>query len=189
MEKHYVLLYYCYSKIENPKEFREEHHKLCLDLDLRGRIIVAGEGLNGTVSGTQDACEKYRDAVTGDPRFAHTEFKVDTNDQPAFEKLHVRVKPEIVHSSLQHIDPSKKTGGYVEPEEFKKILQEEPEDTIILDVRSNYEHMIGKFKNAVTLEIDNFRDFPEKIEELKKYKDKKIVTYCKGGIKCEKASA
>lgn len=189
MEKHYVLLYYCYSKIENPEEFREEHHKLCLDLNLRGRIIVAEEGLNGTVSGTQQACEKYMDAVTSDPRFSHTEFKVDTNDQPAFEKMHVRVKPEIVHSSLRHVDPTKKTGGYVEPEEFRKILKEESEDTIILDVRSNYEHMIGKFKNAITLDIDNFRDFPEKLEELKKYKDKKIVTYCTGGIKCEKASA
>ena len=189
MEKHYVLLYYCYSKIENPEEFRDQHHKLCLDLNLRGRIIVANEGLNGTVSGSQEACEQYMDAVTSDPRFAHTEFKVDTNDHPAFEKMHVRLKPEIVHSSLYHIDSNKKTGGYVEPEEFKQILKGESEDTIILDVRSNYEHMIGKFKNAITLDIDNFRDFPEKLEELKQYKGKRIVTYCTGGIKCEKASA
>mgnify|MGYP001800238134 CR=1 FL=1 len=189
MEQYYILLYYCYSKIDNPEEFRESHHKLCLDLDLRGRIIVAEEGLNGTVSGTKEACEKYMEAVTQDPRFAKTEFKVDVTDTPAFEKMHVRVKPEIVHSSLNQVDPNQKTGGYVEPEEFKKILKEEDDDTIILDVRSNYEHMIGKFKNAVTLDIDNFRDFPEKIEELRKYKDKKIVTYCTGGIKCEKASA
>lgn len=189
MENYYVLLYYCYSKIENPEEFREAHHKLCLDLDLRGRIIVAEEGLNGTVSGSQESCERYMDAVTSDPRFAHTEFKVDATDQPAFEKMHVRVKPEIVHSSLKHIDPTKRTGGYIEPEEFRRILEEEDQDTVILDVRSNYEHMVGKFKNAITLDIDNFRDFPDKIAELEKYKGKKIVTYCTGGIKCEKASA
>lgn len=189
MEKHYVLLYYCYSTIEHPEEYREEHHQLCLDLGLRGRIIVASEGLNGTVSGTKEGCESYMAAVTADPRFAHTEFKVDVNDAPAFEKLHVRVKPEIVHSSLRHVDPSQKTGGYVEPEEFRKILKEEDDDTIILDVRSNYEHMVGKFKNAVTLDIDNFRDFPDKINQLKKFKDKRIITYCTGGIKCEKASA
>lgn len=189
MKEHYVLLYYCYSQIENPEEYREQHHQLCLDLELRGRIIIATEGLNGTVSGSKEACEKYMDAVLSDPRFSHTEFKVDVNDTPAFEKLHVRVKPEIVHSSLLQIDPNKKTGAYVEPEEFKQILKEEEEDTIILDVRSNYEHNIGKFKNAITLDIDNFRDFPKKLEELSKYKKKKIITYCTGGIKCEKASA
>lgn len=187
--EHYVLLYYCYSHIADPELFREEHHQLCLDLDLRGRIIVASEGLNGTVSGSQESCEAYMDAVTSDPRFAHTEFKVDTNDQPAFQKLHVRVKPEIVHSSLKHIDPTQKTGKYIEPNEFKEVLENEDEDTIILDVRSNYEHMVGKFKNAITLDIDNFRDFPAQIEALKKFKDKKIITYCTGGIKCEKASA
>lgn len=187
--KHYVLLYYCYTHLENPDQFREEHHELCLNLDLRGRIIIASEGLNGTVSGSKDSCEKYMEAVLADSRFSHTEFKVDTNDQPAFQKLHVRVKPEIVHSSLRNIDPTKKTGEYVEPAEFREILKEEDQDTVILDVRSNYEHNIGKFKNAITLDIDNFRDFPEKIEELKKFKDKKVITYCTGGIKCEKASA
>ncbi len=187
--EHYVLLYYCYSHIENPEEFREQHHQLCLDLDLRGRIIIASEGLNGTVSGSQKSCEAYMEAVTNDSRFAHTEFKVDANDEPAFQKLNVRVKPEIVHSSLNHLYPTERTGKYIEPKEFREVLEEEDDETIILDVRSNYEHMIGKFKNAVTLDMDNFRDFPAKIEELKKYKDKKVITYCTGGIKCEKASA
>lgn len=187
--EHYILLYYCYAQIENPELFRDQHHQLCLDLDLRGRIIVASEGLNGTVSGSQKACEKYMEEVTNDPRFAHTEFKVDVNDAPAFTKLYVRVKPEIVHSSLKHIDPSVKTGKYIEPNEFREVLEEQDDDTIILDVRSNYEHNVGKFKNAVTLDIDNFRDFPEKIEELKQFRNKKVITYCTGGIKCEKASA
>ena len=77
MEKHCVLLYYCYSHIQNPEEFREQHHQLCLDLDLRGRIIVATEGLNGTVSGSKESCEAYMRAVLEDERFAKTEFKVD----------------------------------------------------------------------------------------------------------------
>lgn len=187
--EHYVLLYYCYAQIENPEEFREQHHLLCIDLDLKGRIIVAKEGLNGTVSGSKNSCEAYMQTVLSDPRFAHTEFKVDVNDKPAFEKLHVRVKPEIVHSSLTNVNPTKKTGAYIEPDEFREILKEEDEDVVVLDVRSNYEHMIGKFKDAITLDIDNFRDFPEKIKELEQYKGKKIITYCTGGIKCEKASA
>lgn len=186
-QSHTVLLYYCYSPIENPEEFREEHHQLCLSLQLVGRIIVAKEGLNGTVSGTQANCEAYMAAVKSDPRFAAIDFKIDQSDSPAFQKMHVRVKQEIVHSSLEHIDPNQRTGIHLEPEEFKALKDQE--DVVILDVRSNYEHSVGKFKNAVTLDMENFREFPEKIAELEKYKDKKILTYCTGGIKCEKASA
>lgn len=184
-----VLLYYCYTPIEDPEVFREEHHLLCLDLNLRGRIIIAGEGLNGTVSGSRADCEAYMKAVKSDPRFDKLEFKVEEHEEMAFAKLHVRVKPEIVHSSLRTIDPNTKTGTYVEPEEFRQILKEKDEDTVILDVRSNYEHHVGKFKDAVTLDIDNFREFPDKMDELEQYRHKKVVTYCTGGIKCEKASA
>ena len=190
MEAEYLnLLYYCYSRIEDPELFREQHHYRCLELNLKGRIIVASEGLNGTVSGLRADCEQYMKDVQSDPRFGHVEFKVEVVPDHTFTKLHVRVKPEIVHASLTHIDPTKRTGAYVEPEEFRKILKEQPEDTVILDVRSNYEHEVGRFKNALTLDIENFRDFPEKVKELESLKDKKVITYCTGGIKCEKASA
>lgn len=185
--KYHVLLYYCYARIEDPEQYRDEHHLFCLEHDLRGRIIIASEGLNGTVSGTPENCKAYMDYVKSDPRFAKTDFKIDTHDGSAFAKLHVRVKEEIVHSSLKHIDPNQKTGTHLEPEEFKKL--KDAEDVVILDVRSNYEHHVGKFKNALTLDIENFRDFPEKVAELEHLKDKKVITYCTGGIKCEKASA
>jgi UPF0176 protein len=187
MKKYSILLYYCYTHIADPEQFREEHHRYCLENGILGRIIVAQEGLNGTVSGLQDACEKYMQDMKADPRFAHTDFKVEAYDKHAFQKLHVRVKPEIVHSGLQHINPTQKTGTHLEPEEFKKLKGQH--DVVLLDVRSNYEHHVGKFKNALTLDIENFRDFPEKIQELEHLKDKKIITYCTGGIKCEKASA
>ena len=122
-----------------------------------------------------------------DPRFSHTEFKIEPSEAHAFKKLNVRVKGEIVYSNLKNIDPTKKTGKYIEPSEFKKVKDDE--DVVIVDVRSNYEHNVGKFKNAISFDIDNFRDFPEKVKDLKKYTDKKIITYCTGGIKCEKASA
>ncbi|HAH35096.1 MAG TPA: hypothetical protein DCL81_00630, partial [Algoriphagus sp.] len=89
--------------------------------------------------------------------------------------------------SLRHLDPNVKTGKHLEPEEFKKLKDQE--DVVILDVRSNYEHELGRFKNALTLDIDNFRDFPQKVKELEHLKNKKVLTYCTGGIKCEKASA
>jgi UPF0176 protein len=151
---------------------------------------VADEGLNGTVSGTMEACKAYMDVVHADPRFAKTDFKIDEVDEPSFIKMHCRYKAEIVHSGLrdpQYIDPNKETGKHLEPAEF--LAMKDQEDVVILDVRSDYEHNLGHFKNAVTLDIENFREFPEKINELAQYKDKKILTYCTGGIKCEKASA
>lgn len=190
MEKnHSILLYYCYAEIEDYEAYREQHHLFCVENNLRGRIIISPEGLNGTVSGLEEDCVRYMSYVRSDDRFSDTEFKVEAHDRMAFAKLHVRVKPEIVHSSLRHLNPREQTGEYVEPAEFKKILEDQPEDTVILDVRSNYEHKVGKFKNALTLDIDNFRDFPEKVKELDYLKDKKVITYCTGGIKCEKASA
>ena len=182
-----VLLYYCYTPLENPEQFRDEHHRLCLTLDLRGRIIVAAEGLNGTVSGTTENCARYMAAVKADPRFAALEFKVDEVPAHTFQKLHVRVKPEIVHSSLHHTRPHEKTGQHLSPAEFKEL--KDRDDVVVVDVRSDYEYNLGRFKNAVTLDMENFRDFPERVEKLKQFKDKKILTYCTGGVKCEKASA
>lgn len=182
-----VLLYYCYTPIENPEQFRDEHHRLCLELGLLGRIIVAHEGLNGTVSGTRENCAAYRTAVLADPRFAALEFKVDEVPAHTFQKLHVRVKPEIVHSSLRHVRPQQQTGQHLSPLEFKAL--KDRDDVVVVDVRSDYEYNLGRFKNAVTLDMENFRDFPDRAERLKEFKDKKILTYCTGGVKCEKASA
>jgi UPF0176 protein len=163
-----VLLYYCYSPIADPDAFRDEHHRLCLALDLRGRIIIAAEGLNGTVSGTRESCAAYMAAVQADPRFAALEFKIDEVEGHTFQKLHVRVKAEIVHSSLRHVRPHEKTGQHLSPAEFKAL--KDRDDVVVVD-------------------IENFRDFPDRVERLKEFKDKKILTYCTGGVKCEKASA
>ena len=182
-----VLLYYCYALIEDPAQFRGEHHRLCLALNLRGRIIVAAEGLNGTVSGTAAHCAAYMAAVKADPRFGALEFKIDAADQHVFQKLHVRVKPEIVYSSLAHLKPQEKTGQYLSPQEFRAL--KDRGDVVVVDVRSDYEYNLGRFRNAVTLDMENFRDFPARVEQLKQFKDKKILTYCTGGVKCEKASA
>ena len=187
MKNYQVLLYYCYTPIADPEVFREEHHLFCLENNLKGRIIIASEGLNGTVSGTKKDCRKYMEYVKADQRFESLEFKVEDLESNAFKKLNVRVKSEIVYSGFSHIDPHKQTGVHLEPGEFKAIKDQE--DVVLLDCRSTYEHSVGKFKNAVTMDIENFREMPEKLEELKKFKDKKVVTYCTGGIKCEKASA
>jgi UPF0176 protein len=190
MIKYQTLLYYCYSRIEDAEQFASNHLQFCKSLNLVGRIIVADEGLNGTVSGTVESCRIYMDTLHADPRFSKIDFKIDDVEEPSFIKMHCRYKAEIVHSGLRDpgiINPEKKTGIHLEPADFVKMKDDQ--DVVIVDVRSNYEHSIGRFKNAVTFDIENFRDFPAMINELAQYKDKKIVTYCTGGIKCEKASA
>lgn len=190
MIKYQTLLYYCYSRIEGAEQFASDHLQFCKSLNLVGRIIVAYEGLNGTVSGTAESCKIYMDTLHADPRFSKIDFKIDNVEEPSFIKMHCRYKSEIVHSGLRDpgiINPEKKTGIHLEPADFVKMKDDQ--DVVIVDVRSNYEHSIGRFKNAVTFDIENFRDFPAMINELAQYKDKKIVTYCTGGIKCEKASA
>ena len=190
MIKYQTLLYYCYSRIADAEQFASSHLQFCKSLNLVGRIIVADEGLNGTVSGTAESCKIYMDTLSADSRFSKIDFKIDEVEEPSFIKMHCRYKEEIVHSGLRDpsiIDPEFKTGVHLEPQDFVKMKDDE--DVVIVDVRSNYEHSIGRFKNAITFDMENFRDFPEKINELAKYKNKKIVTYCTGGIKCEKASA
>ena len=181
-----TLLYYKYARIENAAEFAEQHLAFCKNLGILGRILVADEGLNGTISGTPEQCKIYMETVESDPRFAGIHWKIDDVEEPSFSKMHVRYKQEIVHSGLLDLDPNEFEDNHLEPAEF--LAMKDQEDVVILDVRSNYEHQLGKFKNAVTLDIDNFRELPEHLDELEKYKGKKILTYCTGGIKCEKAS-
>jgi UPF0176 protein len=189
-KNYYVVAYYYYTPIPNPEEFTAQHLKYCKQLGLRGRIYIAHEGINGTISGLKEVCRQYMDELKANPLFSGVEFKVDEHHDHAFNRMHVRTKTEIVHSGLRDpevIDPRKETGKHLRGKEF--LALKDREDVVILDVRSNYETRLGKFKNSVTLDIENFREFPEKIAELEQYRNKTVVTCCTGGIKCEKASA
>ena len=190
MKPYRTLLYYKYARIPNAEQFYEEHLAFCERIGIVGRIIIADEGINGTISGTVVQSQKYMDRLNSDPILNGIDFKIDEVDEPSFAALHVRYKPEIVNSGLRDpkvVDPTKKTGKHLEPAEFAAM--KDRDDVVVLDVRSKYEHELGHFKNALTLDIDNFREFPEKAKELEKLKGKKVLTYCTGGIKCEKASA
>jgi UPF0176 protein len=121
MAKYNTLLYYCYSTIADAEQFAADHLKFCKSLGLTGRIIVAEEGLNGTVSGTTESCKTYMDTLHADERFAGIDFKIDEVDEPSFVKMHCRYKSEIVHSGLRDpnmINPQKQTGRHLEPAEF-----------------------------------------------------------------------
>ncbi|KOF12235.1 sulfurtransferase [Planococcus glaciei] len=185
---HNVLLYYLYTPIEDPETFTAEHLAACKELGLKGRILVSQEGINGTCSGTIEQTEQYMEMLKSDPRFADIVFKIDAADGHAFKKMHVRAKKEIVHLGLEEdINPHELTGTYLEPAEFYKRMQDQ--DTIVLDARNDYEYDLGHFRGAVRPDVENFRDLPEWVRENKEmFEGKKILTYCTGGIRCEKFS-
>lgn len=189
MEKPYrVLLYYKYVKIEDPEEFTKQHLQFCKDLGLKGRILIAEEGINGTVSGTVEQTNKYMDAMHEDPRFKDLWFKIDESDGHAFKKMHVRHRPELVTLRLEDdIDPNELTGNYLEPKEFYEMMQKE--NVVVIDARNDYEYDLGHFRGAVRPDIKAFRELPDWIRQNKeKFEGKTILTYCTGGIRCEKFS-
>ncbi|KQU25934.1 sulfurtransferase [Bacillus sp. Leaf13] len=183
-----VLLYYLYVPIENHEEFAAEHLAACKELELKGRILVASEGINGTVSGTIEQTNQYMDMMRSDSRFADIVFKIDEADGHAFKKMHVRPKNELVTLRLEDdINPNQTTGNYLSPKEFFEQMQDE--NTVVLDARNDYEYEIGHFRGAVKPDITNFRDLPDWVRENKQmFEGKKILTYCTGGIRCEKFS-
>lgn len=191
MEKeltHQVLLYYNYVHIEDPETFSAEHLDFCNELQLKGRILVAEEGINGTVSGTIEQTNTYMEIMRKDPLFEDMIFKVDRHDGHAFKKMHVRPREELVTLRLEDdINPLEITGNYLSPKQFLEAMEDE--DTVILDARNDYEYDVGHFRGAIRPDIHTFRELPEWVEENKDLLDgKKILTYCTGGIRCEKFS-
>jgi len=188
MNEYLVILYYHYTKLNELETFRDIHQEFCDRHNLLGRIYVASEGINGTLSGLKDDVLAYMEYLKNDQRFEEIVFKVDEADKHAFKKMHVRVKNELVNLSLEtDINPKKLTGEYVEPRDFYLRMQDP--HTIVLDARNDYEHQIGHFRGAIRPNIRNFRELPDWIKENESLlKDKKILTYCTGGIRCEKLS-
>lgn len=181
-----VLLYYKYVAIENHELYAQRHLKFCQSVGLRGRIIVAPEGINGTVSGTREQTEAYMQMLLMDPRFENITFKIDEVDRHTFKKMHVRPKRELVTWRLESdVNPNELTGKHLKPAEFYEAMQQP--DTLIIDARNYYEYDLGHFRNAIKPDVTTSREFPQWVREnLSNYKDKKILTYCTGGVRCEK---
>ncbi|MDO8492957.1 MAG: rhodanese-related sulfurtransferase [bacterium] len=186
---HQILLYYKYINIEDPEALMAWQKKLCEELTLKGRIIIAKEGINGTVEGTRENTERYIEAMKADPLFADVHWKISASDGLAFPKLSIKVRSEIVSAHLdgEDVNPTEVTGRHLNPEELHELLKS-GEEVYVVDMRNDYEHRVGHFKNSILPPLTNFRDLPKIIPELEYLKDKKVVTVCTGGVRCEKAS-
>lgn len=187
MYKNKVISFYKYVNIENPEALMKEHLEWCLENGIRGKVYLAKEGISGSIFGDEEAISKYKEHLKSYKSFEDVWFKETPTDRIAFSKMHVRVKEEIVNSGLSDTK-LEHTAPKITPEQLLKFY-EDKKDFVIVDARNWYESKIGKFKNAITPQITHFREWPKVVESLSEYKDKTVVTYCTGGIRCEKASA
>lgn len=195
-----VLLYYCYCEVKNAKLICQWQKELCLKLHLTGKIRVATEGINGTVGGTKTATKLYIKAMLSHPTFKimqAQDFKKSEGGADCFLDLRVGVYKEIVPMGVDPDAISYRLAGiHLEPEEFHKEVKTFVEnksscsDTILLDCRNFYESKIGQFSQCLAPDIRKFSYFPDYVNEnLDLFKDKKVLMYCTGGIRCERGSA
>jgi UPF0176 protein len=182
-----VILFYKYVVIADPAGLAAAQRALCLALGLKGRVLIATEGINGTVAGPRVAVDQYVAALRADARFADIEIKTSVGDADTFPKLVIKVRPEIVTLGAG-LPLTPDQDNHLSPEAWKRTLEEEP-DVVVVDVRNRYESSAGKFANAIACDIEHFRELPDYVEQLADLKDRKVLMYCTGGIRCEKASA
>lgn len=179
------VLFYKFIPIQDVKAARDRHYELCLSLGLLGKVVIAEEGLNGCLSGEEDKISEYIKQTTKD--FGEIDFKLTEASTQDFRRLWVKIKPQIITTRHWNADIQNK-GEYIEAEELKEMI-DKGEDFVLLDARNKFEYNHGHFKNAIASNTRKFSEFPKLAEKIKEHKDKKIVTYCTGGIRCEKASA
>jgi UPF0176 protein len=163
-----------------------QHKLVCQGIGLKGRIIIAEEGINGTVAGTRAQLKQYTDYMDAHPVFNNIVFKRSPAGKMPFPRMIVKCRKEII--TLGKKVDLKKAGKYLKPQEFHELF-EKKEDMVVVDMRNNYEYAVGHFKGAIQPNTVRFFELPKKIKNLKIDKKKKIVTYCTGGIRCEKATA
>jgi len=186
--KYEVILYYNFEPIEDPETFCKEHKQKMKDLGVKGRVYIGQEGINGTLGGTPEQIQNYKEFLWSIEGFEDTQFKTDEDDTVPFAKLICKVRDELVAIHMDGLNPEN-GGNYMEPEEWRKVI-ENRDDYVMIDVRNNYESKVGHFEGAMTPDVDNFYDFPQWLEEAEEEipKDKKVLMYCTGGIRCEKFS-
>jgi UPF0176 protein len=180
-----VILFYKYVSISAPDTFAASQRALCCELGLKGRVLIAAEGINGTLAGSEVAIEQYIQTLRADKRFADIEIKISAGDANTFPKLAVKVRAEIVTLGAGPLAPD--GSNHLSPAEWKRMIEEDP-DVVLLDVRNRYESSAGRFANAVSCDIEHFRELPGHLSKLQELKNRKVLMYCTGGIRCEKAS-
>ena len=178
---------YRFVSLPDRDELRAPFQEECKRLGLLGTILLSKEGINFFLSAKQDAVDGFIKFLESDERFAGIKIKISYSNRPAFRKMYVRLKNEIISMGRPEIEPEHATGATISPTEFKAWL-DEGRDITVLDTRNDYEIRLGSFSDAVDFNLSTFRGFPDAVESSTLDKEKPIVMFCTGGIRCEKAS-
>lgn len=186
-----IAALYQFVSLKQLDVLRERLQKLCDKSEALGTILLASEGINGTIAATRKGMARCLDWLELDGRFDNLSLKFSYSPDPPFLRMKVRLKREIVTMGRPEINPAKRTGTHIDPAEWNSLISDP--DVLIIDTRNTYETAIGMFDGAVDPMTKNFRDFPDWAHELANQREdrrpKKIAMYCTGGIRCEKASA
>jgi len=183
-----VAALYKFVLLPDYQEFAPRLKAHCDQLGLKGTLLLAEEGINGTVSGTRDAINSLVTFLTSDERFAGLSYKESFFEGAPFYRMKVKLKKEIVTMGVEGIDPQKIVGTYVKPKDWNALISD-PE-VLLIDTRNSYEYDIGTFKGAIDPKTETFREFPAYVaENLDPVKHKKVAMFCTGGIRCEKSTA
>ncbi|SFV89468.1 Rhodanese domain protein UPF0176 [hydrothermal vent metagenome] len=183
-----VCALYQFVRLDDFEAFQPPLRALLLNLDIKGTILLALEGLNGTVAGTQQSIDKLVQFLADDGRFNRLEIKFSQSEKLPFKRLKVKLKKEIVTLGVANIDPLSSVGTYVKPQDWNALISDP--DVVLIDTRNDYEYGIGSFQGAINPNTETFREFPTYTKKhLEQYRHKKVAMFCTGGIRCEKSTA
>ena len=183
-----IAAFYKFVRISEPDRLRDDLARVADESDIRGTILVASEGINGTIAGSPTTVREVLADIRSRDGFADLVHKESSADEQPFHRMKVRLKKEIVTLGVDRIDPPSQAGTYVDPATWNALVDDP--DVTVIDTRNDYEVRVGTFRNAVNPHTDSFRDFPEWVEtELDPEANRKVAMFCTGGIRCEKATA
>jgi UPF0176 protein len=187
MKQIVVAALYRFVRLEDFRDLRDPLLECMQRNDVRGTLLLAEEGINGTISGSRAGIDAVVGWLQSDPRLADLEYKESFHEEHPFLRTKVKLKREIVTMGVEGIDPNRTVGTYLTPEEWNQVIAD-PE-TLVIDTRNQYEYEVGTFENAVNPETDSFREFPDYVKQnLDPSRHRKVAMFCTGGIRCEKAT-
>ena len=182
-----VAAFYQFADLQDFAEMRTPLQAYCQEQDLMGTILLAHEGINGTVAGPERGITKLFDRLREDPRLSALQYKDSWTDSQPFHRMKIKLKKEIVTMGIEEIDPNNSVGTYVKPTDWNRLTGRD--DVRLVDTRNKYEYNLGTFRGAEDPQTDSFREFPEWVDNhLDPKRDKHVAMFCTGGIRCEKAT-
>ena len=188
VDTYVVCAMYKFVRLDTYKTLRDPLLNIMKQLNICGTLLLAEEGINGTVAGSRESIDQLLDWLRQQPKLGDIDHKESTTTRRPFLRTKVKLKKEIVTMGVEGIDPKEVVGTYIEPKDWNAFISDP--DVLLVDTRNNYEVQVGTFKNAVNPNTETFREFPQYVKDnLDSGKHKKVAMFCTGGIRCEKSTA